>query len=75
MTKEVQYYVIKNPDTGLYFRGKGVNRWGQYFNQASIYRVRGTAEFSAKEINQYKRPGERAVVVPIQIIELDGENN
>jgi hypothetical protein len=74
MTKEVQYYVIKNPDTGLYFRGKGVNRWGPYFNQASIYRVKGTAESSCREINQRKRPGERAVVVPIQIIELDGEN-
>lgn len=66
---EIQYYVIKNPDTGLYFRGKGVNRWGQYYNQASIYRVKGTAEFSCREINQYKRPGERAVVVPIRIIE------
>lgn len=71
--KDVQYYVIKNPDTGLYFRGKGANRWGPYFNQASIYRVKGTAEGSAREINQRKRPGERAVVVPIQIIELDSE--
>jgi hypothetical protein len=70
---EVSYYVIKNPDTGLYFRGKGVNRWGKYFNQASIYRVKGTAEFSCKEINQYKRDGERAVVIPIKIIELDSE--
>jgi hypothetical protein len=63
------YYVIKNPDTGLYFRGKGVNRWGKYFNQASIYRVKGTAEFSCKEINQRKHPDERAVVVPITITE------
>jgi hypothetical protein len=67
------YYVLKNPDTGLYFRGKGVNRWGPYFNQASIYRIKGTAESSAREINERKRPGERAVVVPIQIIELDCE--
>lgn len=71
MEKEIQYYIIKNPDTGLYFRGKGVNRWGKYFNQASIYRVKGSAEFSAKEINQYNR--ERAVVVPIKIIEQDVE--
>ena len=63
------YYVIKNLDTGLYFRGKGVNRWGEYFNQASIYRVKGTAEFSCKEINQRKRPDEHAVVVPITITE------
>lgn len=66
----IQYYVIKNPDTGLYFRGKGVNRWGKYFNQASIYRVRGTAESSVREINQYKRNGERAEVVPIKIEEV-----
>ena len=71
MEKEIQYYVIKNPDTGLYFRGKGVNRWGQYFNQASIYRIKGQAEFTAKEINQYHRPSEKAIVVPIKIIELD----
>ena len=67
--EDIQYYVIKNPDTGLYFRGKGVNRWGQYYNQASIYRVKGTAESSCREINQRKKPGERAVVVPIQITE------
>ena len=66
-----KYWVIKNPDTGLYFRGKGTNRWGKYFNQASIYRVKGTAEHSALEINQYKRPGERAVVIEIQITEID----
>jgi hypothetical protein len=45
---ERNHYVIKNPDTGLYFRGKGTNRWGKYFNQASIYRVKGTAEFSCE---------------------------
>ena len=64
---DVQYYVIKNPDTGLYFRGKGVNRWGKYFNQASIYKVKGSAEFSAKEITQHNK--EKAEVVPIKIIE------
>jgi hypothetical protein len=67
--EDIQYYVIKNPDTGLYFRGKGVNRWGKYFNQASIYRIKGTAESSAREINERKRTGERAEVIPIKIIE------
>lgn len=67
--KDIQYYVLKNPDTGLYFRGKGVNGWGKYFNQASIYRIKGTAESSAREINERKRPGERAEVIPIKIIE------
>jgi hypothetical protein len=66
---ERNYYVIKNPDTGLYFRGKGANRWGRYFNQASIYRIKGMAESSCRDINQYHRNGERAVVVPITIIE------
>ena len=36
----MQYYVVKNKTTGEYFRGKGVNKWGKYFNQASIYRLR-----------------------------------
>lgn len=61
-----QYYVIKDKNTGLYFRGKGVNRWGKYFNQASIYRIRGMAEHMIEEIS---RRGEQAQVVPIQIIE------
>ena len=68
-TKDMQYYVIKNQETGLYFRGKGVNRWGKYMNQASIYRIRGQAEGSAREINERKNPAELAVVVPIKIIE------
>lgn len=61
-----QYYVIRDKTTGLYFRGKGVNRWGKYYNQASIYRVRGQAEFSLKEI---RRDGEQPEIVPIQITE------
>ena len=68
-TKDMQYYVIKNKETGLYFRGKGVNRWGKYMNQASIYRIRGQADSSAREINERKKPAELAVVVPIKIIE------
>ena len=63
-----QYYVLRNKDTGMYFRGKGVNRWGKYFNQATIYRVRGTAEASVREVSWH---GEKAEVVPIQIFEND----
>ena len=72
MTKEkqieeiTQYYVLRNKDTGMYFRGKGVNRWGKYFNQATIYRVRGTAEASAREVAWH---GEKVEIVPIQIFE------
>lgn len=68
----MQYYVIKDKNTGLYFRGKGVNRWGKYLNQASIYRVKKMAEHTIKEISWR---GEQAVVVHIKIIELVGEDN
>ena len=61
-----QYYVLRNKDTGMYFRGKGVNRWGKYFNQATIYRVKGTAEASVREVSWH---GEKAEIVPIQIFE------
>ena len=71
MEKEIQYYIIKNPDTGLYYRGKGVNRWGKYMNQASIFRIKGQVLESCDYINKYHRNGERAVIVPITITELD----
>ena len=61
-----EYYVIRDKNTGLYFRGKGVNRWGKHYNQASIYRVRGMAEHTVKEVSWR---GEQAEIVPIQIIE------
>ena len=60
-----EYYVIRDKNTGLYFRGKGANRWGKYFNQASIYRIKAMAEHSIKEVAWH---GEQAEVVPIQII-------
>lgn len=65
-----RYYVIKDKNTGLYFRGKGVNRQGKYFNQASIYRIKGMAEHMIKEISWR---GEEAVVVPILIVEREIE--
>lgn len=61
-----QYYVVRDKNTGLYFRGKGANRWGKHYNQASIYRVRKMAENTIKEVSWH---GEQAEVVPIQIIE------
>lgn len=72
-SSDVSYWVIKNPDTGFYFRGKGVNRWGKYLNQASIYRVRGQVEESCDWINREHRNGERAVIIPIKIIEENVE--
>jgi hypothetical protein len=61
---DLTYFVIRNKKTGLYFRGKGVNRWGEYFNQATIYRVRGTADNSCEEL---KHRGEESEVLPIKI--------
>ena len=63
----MQYYVVKNKTTGEYFRGKGVNKWGKYFNQASIYRLRKNAEDTANWENRCR--GTDCVVVPIDIIE------
>ena len=65
-----QCYVIRDKNTGLYFRGKGVNRWGKHYNQASIYRVKGSAEHTIKEISWH---GEQAEIVPIQIVETSAD--
>lgn len=62
------YYVLRNTDTGMYFRGKGVNRWGKYFNQATIYRIKGTALSSMRDI---ALRGEKAELVKIRITEVD----
>lgn len=64
---EQDYYVLRNTETGMYFRGKGVNRWGKHFNQATIYRVEGTAEHSIKEVAWH---GEKAELVRIKIVEM-----
>ena len=68
----MNYYVVKNKNTGLYFRGKGVNKWGQYFNQASIYRIKVNAENAVEEEN---RRGANCVVVPIEIFEKDASDD
>lgn len=64
----MQYFVVKDRTTGLYFRGKGVNKWGKYFNQASIYRIRAMAENAVEEEN---RRGANCAVVPIVITEKE----
>ena len=65
-----QYYVVRDKNTGLYFRGKGVNRWGKHYNQASIYRIKAMAENTIKEVSWR---GEQAEIVPIQIVETDAD--
>ena len=60
------YYVIRNKETGFYFRGKGANRWGKYHNQASVYRMKAHAEKTLGCLLQYGEPVE---IVPIQIVE------
>ena len=67
----MNYYIIKDKNTGLYFRGKGVNKWGKYYNQASIYRIRAMAEDTARQEN---RRGASCLIVPIEIIEKEPED-
>lgn len=61
-----EYYVVRDKATGQYFRGKGVNKWGKYYNQASIYRIRKNAENAVEEESCR---GTQAEVVEIRIIE------
>ena len=62
----IEYYVVRNKNTGFYFRGKGANRWGQYHNQASIYRMRAHAKNTANWLNLR---GETVEIIPIKIVE------
>ena len=62
----MEYYVIKNKTTGEYYRGKGANKWGKYYNQASIYRIKGSAEFSLEEL---QRRGNDVEIMIINITE------
>lgn len=64
---EEDYYVLRNTETGMYFRGKGTNRWGKHFNQATIYRVKGTVEFTMKDVAWH---GEQTELVRIKIVEM-----
>ena len=75
----MQYYVIKDKNTNRYFRGKGVNRWGKYFNQASIYRVLGQAKENLDHIKRTRKfhndLDADPIIVPIQIIENEVTEN
>ena len=62
----IKYYVIRNKSTGMYFRGKGANRWGQYHNQASVYRMKAQADNTFRWLTLR---GEQVEIVPIQIVE------
>ena len=62
----IKYYVIRNKSTGMYFRGKGENRWGRYYNQASIYRMKAHADNTFRWLSLRGEPVE---IVPIQILE------
>ena len=66
----MEYFVVKDKNTNLYFRGKGVNKWGKYFNQASIYRIKANA---IDTVNFENRRGANCVVVPIEIIEKEAQ--
>lgn len=62
----MQYYVIKNNNSGHYWRGRGANAWGQFFNQASIYRILGQAEATKRDL---ECRGAQVTIVPIIIVE------
>jgi hypothetical protein len=66
----MEYFVVKDRKTGLYFRGKGVNKWGKYFNQASIYRIKAMAEDTVNQENR-RNSTCNCVVVPVEIIEKE----
>ena len=61
-----KYYIVRNKETGLYFRGKGENKWGKYYNQASVYRIKKHAENAVEEETRRGNPTE---VVEIRIVE------
>ena len=67
-TDVFKYYVVRNKTTGEYYRGKGVNKWGEYYNQASIYRIKKHAECTAED--ESKR-GIDTEVVEIRILEVE----
>lgn len=77
----MEYFVIKDKTTGNYFRGKGVNRWGKFLNQASIYRVLGQAKDSLEHIKRTRRVHDDLeadpVIIKIAITEIGiyGENS
>ena len=62
----MQYYVIKNNNSGMYWRGRGTNAWGKYFNQASIYRIKGQAEATKRDL---EARGAQVTIVPVVIKE------
>ena len=64
----MEYFAIRNKDTQMWYRGKGVNRWGKYLNQASIYRVEGQAKFSLGELQTRK---ENVEIVTLYIYEKE----
>lgn len=65
-----KYYVVRNKATGLYFRGKGENKWGKYYNQASVYRFKKHAENAVEEETRRGNPTE---VVEIRIVEATAD--
>ena len=62
----LKYYVVRNTATGEYYRGKGMNKWGKYYNQSSIYRLKKHAENAVKDLAIRKTQAE---VVEIRILE------
>lgn len=66
----LKYYVVRDKNTGLYYRGKGVNKWGKYYNQASVYRFKKHAE---NVVEEELRRGANPEVVEIHIVETTND--
>lgn len=62
----MRYFAIKHKDSQMWYRGKGVNKWGKFLNQASIYRVPGQALLALSEL---KARGEDVEIVELDIFE------
>jgi hypothetical protein len=59
------YYIIKDKNTGNYYRGKGVNRWGKFYNQASIFRILGQATESLAHVKNTRKFHNELEVDPV----------
>lgn len=65
------YFAIRNKTTKMWYRGKGVNKWGKFLNQASIYRIEANAKGSLEEL---QRRGNSVEIVPLHIFEAESSN-
>ena len=61
------YYVIRNKETGQYYRGKGENKWGDYYNRASIFRYKTYVSQTLEDLTRrgYSVEAEEISITPV----------